>query len=47
MKKEGILALLIKTVVSPTLQRAVDFGNKLGVSIDNVLHGIFVFFFFT
>lgn len=43
MKKEGILALLIKTVISPTLQRAVDFGNKLGVSIDNMLHGIFVF----
>lgn len=43
MKKKGILTLLITTVIYPTPQRAVDFGNKLGVSIDNMLHGIFWF----
>lgn len=44
MKKEGILTLLITTVIYPTPQRAVDFGNKLGVSIDNMLDGIFGFY---
>jgi len=41
---EGVLALFAKTAICPLFERIVDFACKLGVGIDNVLHGMLGFY---